>query len=916
MKAFYLWLILLAGLGVTLGIFLFLTPEELALVLLKERHYEASEKVLRRQYLLGGRATDVVIPLKSLELKKGNVEEAIEIMEEYVKNNPNDIQAREVLALLYLSHQEPSRYIQALEEIVDQQSSPAALRRLGGWYQFLGRSEGQIEVLRKIVLSKKATPDEYIRYASLLAAKGDYRQAIAVLEEFHTRFPKVTSPITIGLHITLLLKLSEKEGGKPALVDDAMQLALNFLNREKDPKNVARIISIFIENNHAFQAGRVASVHLDKVRNNQNALTTALQAIWLSGERKQVVAELVAARGQMPLEGQLANFFVLTMVQEKNQILLSDFLDSADVNELSETTLLNIVEASVLWNQPELALQIKERIDPKELLEMPALVAAIELAIDPVAGSKIVEEMIQSPDLSIREKVSLLNIALNQKQPKLALDIARQMTPFIGLTQSELIYVAEVFIRNGQAEEGFQLFQANAEKIGKANVSGPEALFQLALGDPEPAKKWLVDHPDATPDVIEFFYLNAAAAKENEFALEVATTLYEKYKDVLPPGLAEAYYGQALMDAGKVLEAIAFYEYLLSKSSDQNLKQQYFTSLARGVKAHPEAEEKLREFISRELKNPDAPKEFLRDMAYVLLEIYGDTEVAETIFLRLGAEESPDSEDIRALVYLWGPRPPEKAKQWIVKRAEDAKGEDFGPWLADLLYIGAYRDVIQLFEEAEARRPLEASGSEALFNYLVAAIKLKLFNRAHNAACNLFHQTEDVEKLKEIALLIQGSALQEIERLIWEKIVMKEPGLPSNWEALATVQFNVGDLSAAYCNYLHYFSLLQSVTTKEVRPFANFGSILEERNLYKDARQFYLSALCLIDQDPNPSQEMLETQARLFFQIDREKKGIVYLVELYRQAGYPPALQASLMNMLMDAGYLGRATRLSRCPNG
>src|SRR5260370_28956884 len=88
-KIHYLFFVVLIGGGVGLSVLLVPGKGELALIHFKDKEYEVACRSYEERLSSGNRSIDVVIPLTQLYLQFGEVEKAVQLMEEFVRDNPN-----------------------------------------------------------------------------------------------------------------------------------------------------------------------------------------------------------------------------------------------------------------------------------------------------------------------------------------------------------------------------------------------------------------------------------------------------------------------------------------------------------------------------------------------------------------------------------------------------------------------------------------------------------------------------------------------------------------------------------------------------------------------------------------------------------------------------------------------------------
>ena len=110
-------------LGFLLSLYLILSPEDYALMLLKGKKYSQAQLYYQNKYAEGARSADIAIPLQTIEIAAGDNDKAIHVMEEYVRQHPNDIHARKLLGELYLNSYRRVDYLRNLEILSKQDPS-------------------------------------------------------------------------------------------------------------------------------------------------------------------------------------------------------------------------------------------------------------------------------------------------------------------------------------------------------------------------------------------------------------------------------------------------------------------------------------------------------------------------------------------------------------------------------------------------------------------------------------------------------------------------------------------------------------------------------------------------------------------------------------------------------------------------
>ena len=83
----------LAGLALMAGILLVPGKAELALIDYKDRRFQLAFDQYQAMWDAGNESVSVLIPLRNLYLQEGNVDGAVELMEQYVADHPDSLEA-------------------------------------------------------------------------------------------------------------------------------------------------------------------------------------------------------------------------------------------------------------------------------------------------------------------------------------------------------------------------------------------------------------------------------------------------------------------------------------------------------------------------------------------------------------------------------------------------------------------------------------------------------------------------------------------------------------------------------------------------------------------------------------------------------------------------------------------------------
>ncbi|MCB2081132.1 MAG: tetratricopeptide repeat protein, partial [Rickettsiales bacterium] len=113
-KYYYLGIFSLLVVGLVLSLAVIPSEKEVALMELKDRHFQKAFDKYLAMVQSGDLSPGSVIPLKRIYLQAGDVDAAILLMEKYLKKDPDYMDVRLELARLYRYAQRMDDYVRAM----------------------------------------------------------------------------------------------------------------------------------------------------------------------------------------------------------------------------------------------------------------------------------------------------------------------------------------------------------------------------------------------------------------------------------------------------------------------------------------------------------------------------------------------------------------------------------------------------------------------------------------------------------------------------------------------------------------------------------------------------------------------------------------------------------------------------------
>ena len=169
----YIVVIVLVAFAVIASIILVPGSRELALMQMKDKHFDEARKEYEKQAAQGTLTLEVANNLTNLYLQVGAVDKAIGVMERFVKTHSDNMDARNKLGTLYQYAQRQDDYQRNLEEINKMKPGADNLRILSDIYNYKGEYAKQAQALRDLIATEKGkNPEHGFRSGNITIASG------------------------------------------------------------------------------------------------------------------------------------------------------------------------------------------------------------------------------------------------------------------------------------------------------------------------------------------------------------------------------------------------------------------------------------------------------------------------------------------------------------------------------------------------------------------------------------------------------------------------------------------------------------------------------------------------------------------------------------------------------------------------
>lgn len=500
----------------------------------------------------------------------------------------------------------------------------------------------------------------------------------------------------------------------------------------------------------------------------------------------------------------------------------------------------------------------------------------------------------QSP--TPRSRFALATALLSAKRPGDALPHLTALLPEGGV-EVESAYLAALETL-GRTEE---LTRYLSDKLARGGLtSEEEQAIAFALLDHKAYRAALpVLRARAERQGGEWLFAYADAARKAGAVEELASLLEAQLADPAfdPAGREQRAF--LLLEAGGPVRALPALRRLAIGSLSGPWDGLYRDAL---VKLGRKAE--LRQYLVTRAGDARLPAAERRSLAFLLLE-QDDKPAAVRVLQSLAVGKGPESEEFRQLAFLWGPRPPAAALDWIETQAKTAgTPEGQAAWYGKLAELGGARRVTGALGQASgAPAPLTVPLIEAL----AAEGKGRELADAIRAAA----ATErDPERLRRYARLATQSRQRSAAAEAWKSLLAVRPEDPEALRQLGMLAYDENRLEEAE-RFLRRF-LAKGPGDYEANYF--LGEALTARKRGAEAAPFYRRALEQIAALPARGDAVLQTQANVLNRLGRVDDAVALFERLRRQRPADRQLKADYASMLIENGRLQEARRVLSVP--
>ena len=267
----------------------------------------------------------------------------------------------------------------------------------------------------------------------------------------------------------------------------------------------------------------------------------------------------------------------------------------------------------------------------------------------------------------------------------------------------------------------------------------------------------------------------------------------------------------------------------------------------------------------------------------------------------------PSSEEVSELLFLWGPRPPEGALDWLEGRAATASFSDRVVWIRHLLVLGAPERAAKVL-----RNDLPAPGvsSPLIDVYIDTMVQIK--DRAALSSI-LARELKHENRIRRSHWMAERALALELDEIAFgalQAVVEAEPDNQAALRQLAGLFFKRGDRTSAKKMFAHYLWFGDGDPTSHMI----YAELLKDSKDQEGARHHYQRALEMAEQIENKSFEINILRAHLLHRNGRSPESVEEFEKLMHERPGHEQLRAEFVSVLLDLGRYEQARGLLSAP--
>lgn len=877
----YILIAILVAIALLLAVILFPTKSQVALMLYEDRHFNESYAYYKKFYESGDHSYQVVKPLVNLYLEHADQGSAIALLEQYVKENPKNIEIREYLSGLYLDNNLPYKYAKNLQELYKLDPSKKILRAEYQYYnETYDEFEKEIPILQTIEDRYALSEQEAVTLSNLYASTNERTLAVKTMDAlFKGNDTAKFSLPTIVYAFELYTQNGQAE--------KASELALRYAKSHQDINTAVTLASLMSRFKMNQEGLKLLSTLPPQEQEDSRIFQMQIGLLIVEGKDEAIYSLLKNKFDKSELPPNLMDDLIRLSLTYQDYPYLKKIIDTAPLEQLPESIIVWIVQTGIINHQYELVDLVHARLGDDYLIKHPFLTLVLNLGEAPANGDeeKYLHGLPDTKKLSNPQHLILAQLFFLKGYKTLARKQLLEIDSWAPFNEKDFYSLASLYLQTGLSEKGLGKIEELRSKEGTKSEDKDTAwaLLATAQGMNAEVEAWLSLHPGINESIMTDLFYVAADRKNKSLALFVAELLNKRdpsKKNRLL--LANAY----LVDGQerKVLEIV---EPLLDQGKEY--KALYFQALVVEAKTDLLYRRKLKDMILEELEDPAMTDLRKRGLGYLLFENEYKKEAAD-IFTDLALGRPYDAPDVQSLLAIWGEYPPMEGIIWIQEHAARNQGAEKLKWLNRLIGVHAADRVI----DTVRLNDLHDDGIADL--YLQALDAKKQQAKIGEVITQILRWEKRAPRLKKLAQIARDERQQEVAERAYLLAHAMDPTDGEILRELGLLYFAKGALTPSKFYFQAYFDL-----QSEGDYLSNFeyAEILKAQRFYMQANGFYQRSLYQVDSLESARPENQRLQAQLYFRLGMNSQALNLFSMLFEDDPTNLSLRIEYANLLI-----------------
>lgn len=889
-RTFMVVVVLVAIVGLVIAYLLIPSPVQMADALKKDKYFSKSLLIYEKLYRAGDRSAEVVGAMVELYLQNSKVNEAVGFLEEYVKDHPNDPVARKQMGILYQWAQRPDDYLNSLEILNKIAPDRTTLREIARVYNYYGLREKQLKVLEQLVKFSPPSEDDVVDLAFMYIDRGASKDAGILVNGYLKTAPKLRHIRNVEFFINYLYDHNQQSS--------AVKLAVNYLRAHRNPGDALRLADRL-----SFKKNQQAALDLihpfkAEFQKNPQLLALSIELKIALNRDKEAYADLRALKDKGTLPPALLSVFLELAEHVGTPADKQKLVASIDASSLPEDAVVVLAEGVFNDKQPDRARMLRKHLGNIYLKEHPAIAAMLSLAIDGKPTPAELERVALQKDLTPILRLRLATMYLTSGLKKEALVLARQFKVEDNYHNLSMYDLATLFVGVGEEKRGKQIFDRlhqDTDTQGLTYVDNGWALLTVASGEPQIVEAWISSQ--TKPELLSNLYFLAMSKQHKSLALKSAQLLDE----IRPNKESAVLLADALVLNGKYEKALPVLRKMYGE--DKKYGPQYLRALAQALKHSTQQDRAgLRAELDAYTKarQTNMSEQESLEFGYSLLG-QGLKEDALVVFTKLAEKSEPDSENIKRLVYLWGPRPSPDKIAWMWTKTRAANGPKQMKWLEHLIYFGQDEQFITEFNAGR----LQVKDPKVHAAYLEALIGASRHQNLPSLIKEELKKPDSAKQLTKLVDLARSRGRDELAISIMEQKVKLSPDQQTYGE-LAILALDGNRRDAAKDYFTEYFKY----GGNDFQKHYFFAELLQSRGDQDLAKKHFQAAETLFPTLTTKSIDDTTRYAALLIILGKKAEARQEYAELYKKYPENKRIQVAYSHMLMDDGLFDDAKKV------